>query len=81
MGAGTGERAARVEGVADGHARRPAIAPGTPVVLRRPWRLRGRTAIVQRRLPNGWEVEVRSALGTPLHLVVRRRWMRVVGRR
>jgi hypothetical protein len=46
------------------------IAPDSLVVLRTPRRLRGTTAIVRRRLATGWEVEIRSPAGTPMHLVV-----------
>lgn len=62
---------------AGGAGRKPGrIIPGAVVVLRRPWRLRGTRAIVRRRLGVGWEVEIRSALGTPMHLVVRTRALR-----
>ena len=49
------------------------IEPGSPVVLRRPRALRGTSAVVRRPVAGGWEVEYRSALGTPMHLVASER--------
>jgi len=64
-------------GHADRQAARPhALAPGVQVTLRRPWHLRRTPAIVRRRVLGGWEVEVRTALGTPLHLVLPARALR-----
>ncbi|GAA4753553.1 hypothetical protein GCM10025783_28060 [Amnibacterium soli] len=55
-----------------------AIAPGVEVTLRLPWHLRRTRAIVRRRVGRGWEVEVRTVLGTPLHLVLPARALRRV---
>jgi hypothetical protein len=46
------------------------LAPGASVVLRKPRRLRGTIGIVRRWTTSGWEVEIRSAEGTPLHLTL-----------
>ncbi|GAA2749741.1 hypothetical protein [Amnibacterium kyonggiense] len=47
-----------------------AFAPGASVVLLAPRKLRGTVGVVRRRLAEGWEVEVRTALGTPMHLTL-----------
>lgn len=49
---------------------RGTMASGSSVVLLQPRRLRGTIGIVRRRMTNGWEVEIRSAEGTPLHLTL-----------
>ena len=46
------------------------VQPDALVILRRPHGLRGTSAIVRRRVVGGWEVEVRSVNGTPLHLTL-----------
>ena len=46
------------------------LGPGAPVVLLRPRTLRGTIGVVRRRLAGGWEVEVRSPEGVPLHLTL-----------
>lgn len=53
-------------------ANQPArvMTAGASVVLLRPRRLRGTIGIVRRRVTAGWEVEIRSAEGTPLHLTL-----------
>jgi hypothetical protein len=56
----------------------PDIAPDALVVLRAPRTLRGTAAIVRREVGGGWEVEVRTPAGTPMHLVLPRRALLVV---
>ncbi len=55
----------------------PHFAPGVPVLLLRPRELRGTPGVVRRRMTRGWEVEVRSPDGVPLHLTLPERALRL----
>jgi hypothetical protein len=46
------------------------IGAGSSVVLLRPRKLRGTIGVVRRRTTTGWEVEIRTAQGTPMHLTL-----------
>jgi hypothetical protein len=48
----------------------PTVAPGASVLLLRPRTLRGTIGVVRRRMTGGWEVEIRSPAGVPLHLTL-----------
>lgn len=54
------------------------LRAGSLVQLRAPWALRGTSAVIRRRTVRGFEVEIRTPLGTPMHLVVPRRHLRPV---
>jgi hypothetical protein len=57
----------------------PVLGPGASVVLLRPREVRGTIGVVRRRVTGGWEVEIRSPEGVPLHLTLPERALHLRG--